>query len=94
MTVIEAMACQCPVVASWVGGFQEIIEDGKNGFLFEVNNTKDAVTKIETLIDDNSERARFIQNGWSTVSEVYSSERIVNKYLEILRGLAGQLPIQ
>jgi glycosyltransferase involved in cell wall biosynthesis len=87
MTVIEAMACQCPVVASRVGGFQENIEDGKNGFLFEVNETKDAVTKIETLIDDNSERVRFVKNGLSTVNEIYSSEKVVNKYLEVLRGL-------
>ncbi len=94
MTVIEAMACQCPVVASRVGGFQEIIEDGGNGFLFEANHTQEAMAKIETLIDDKSERDRFIKNGWSTVNEIYSSEKVVDKYLEVLRRLAGQFPIQ
>jgi glycosyltransferase involved in cell wall biosynthesis len=89
MTVIEAMACRCPVVASRVGGFQEIIEDGKNGFLFGVNHHREAMTKIEALIDDASKRARLIKNGCLTVEETYSSERIVDKYLEILRGLAG-----
>ena len=88
MTAIEALACQCPVVASRVGGFQEIIEEGENGFLFEVNNTKDALTKIETLIDDNSERDRLAKNGWSTVNEIYSSEKVVSRYLEVIRGLA------
>jgi glycosyltransferase involved in cell wall biosynthesis len=72
-----------------VGGFQEVIEDGKNGFLFEVNHHREAMTKIEALIDDASKRARLIKNGCLTVEETYSSERIVDKYLEILRGLAG-----
>ena len=89
MTVIEAMACRCPVVASRVGGFQEVIEEGKNGFLFEVNNTQESLAKIETLIDDASEQARLINNGCVTVKGTYSSEKIVNKYLEVLRGLAG-----
>jgi glycosyltransferase involved in cell wall biosynthesis len=84
MTVIEAMACQCPVVASRVGGFQEIIEEGRNGFLFEVNNTQEALAKIETLIDNASERTRLISNGCVTVNGTYSSEKVVNKYLEVL----------
>lgn len=94
MTAIEAMACHCPVVASRVGGFQEVIEDGKTGLLFEVNNTKEAMAKIEALIDDSLERARFIKNGWLSVNEIYASGRVVNKYLEVLRGLAEQLSVQ
>jgi glycosyltransferase involved in cell wall biosynthesis/SAM-dependent methyltransferase len=92
MTVIEAMACQCPVVASRVGGFQEVIEDGKTGLLFEVNNTQEALTKIETLIDDSSSRAHLIKNGWLAVNETYSSERIVDQYLAVLKEIAAQFP--
>ena len=92
MTVIEAMACQCPVVASRVGGFQEIIGDGTNGLLFEVNNTQEAVTKLEALIDDTSSRAQLTRNGWLAVNETYSSGTIVKGYLSILRELETQFP--
>jgi glycosyltransferase involved in cell wall biosynthesis/SAM-dependent methyltransferase len=92
MTAIEAMACQCPIVASRVGGFQEVIEDGKTGLLFEVNNTQEGLVKIETLIVDASERACLIKNGFSTVEKTYSSEKVVEKYLGILKELAEQIP--
>ncbi len=85
MTVIEAMACECPVVASRVGGFQEVIEEGKNGVLFEVNNTKEGLRKIEALIDHALERRDIIKSGYLTVNETYSPEKVMKKYLEVLR---------
>jgi glycosyltransferase involved in cell wall biosynthesis len=92
MTVIEAMACQCPVVASRVGGFLEIIEDGKNGFLFEMNNTREAVARIETAMDDDVKRVSVIQNGCLTVDQTYSPERVIDRYLAVLRELRETLP--
>jgi glycosyltransferase involved in cell wall biosynthesis/2-polyprenyl-3-methyl-5-hydroxy-6-metoxy-1,4-benzoquinol methylase len=92
MTAIEAMTCQCPVVAARVGGFKEIIEEGKNGLLFEVNNTMEALNKIEVVIDDTPQRTRFIENGCLTVNETYSSEKVVNKYLGVLRKLVREIP--
>jgi glycosyltransferase involved in cell wall biosynthesis/SAM-dependent methyltransferase len=90
MTAIEAMACQCPVVASRVGGFQEIIEDDQNGFLFEVNNTMEAIRKMAILFENISERDRLIKKGRSTVETTYSSDRVVEKYLKVLKELAEQ----
>ena len=89
MTVIEAMACWCPVVASQVGGFREIIEEGENGLLFEVNDTEGAVNRVLTAIDDLRMRDRFIKNGLLRVNENYSPQRIVDRYIGILAGREG-----
>lgn len=56
---LEAMACRCPVVSTRVGGPMDIIEDGRNGFLV---NVEDAEALGERLIrvlslDDSEWRA-------------------------------------
>lgn len=91
MTVIEAMACRCPVVASRVGGFREIIQEGENGFLFEVNNTEEAIGKLKTIFESPSERDRLTRNGRLTVETTYSSEKVVERYLDTLKGLTQLL---
>lgn len=45
---LEAMACRCPVVSTRVGGPMDIIEDGVNGYLVDV---EDSQTLAERLID-------------------------------------------
>jgi glycosyltransferase involved in cell wall biosynthesis len=90
MTAIEAMACRCPVVASRVGGFREIIQEGENGFLYETSDIQEAIGKIETLLESIPERDRLAGNGKSTVETIYSADRVVEKYLKVLEELAGQ----
>jgi len=46
ITIIEAMACNLPVVASKNGGITDIIKEGKNGYMFEIGNKNEMVEKI------------------------------------------------
>lgn len=52
LTLIEAMACGCPVVAFNRGSSGEIIEDGKTGFVVE--DIEEMITAIEKI--DNIDR--------------------------------------
>jgi len=47
ITLVEAMACGLPVVASKNGGMVDIVKDGINGFLFKNGDIKDMIEKIE-----------------------------------------------
>ena len=40
-SIIESFACGTPVIASRIGGLEELIEEGKNGLLFEPGNLDD-----------------------------------------------------
>ena len=52
LVAIEALACGTPVICSNIGGLKEIVQNGKNGFLFPVEQIDELVERIE----------RFIQN--------------------------------
>ena len=51
IVILEAMAYGKPIVASKVGGINEIVIDGKNGYV--VNNIPDIFAdKIKYILDD------------------------------------------
>jgi glycosyltransferase involved in cell wall biosynthesis len=85
MSVIEAMACGCPVAASRVGAFEELISDDRTGRLFELNDTRDAVAKICSLLDDPARRARIVDAARGAVAQRYAAPRVVEHYLEVVR---------
>ena len=77
--ILEAMACQTPVVATDVSAVCEIIDTGINGFIAPI---KDAAKLAEYTLDvlSSPERQKkFIENGLSTV-EGLKKDRMVNSY--------------
>ena len=51
MVVLEAQSCGLPAIVSDFGGPQEIIINGKTGFVAEANNYDDWTTKLENYIE-------------------------------------------
>ena len=49
---MEAICCNLPVVCSNIRGNNDLIEDGKNGFLVE-NKMEEYIKKINFLISKN-----------------------------------------
>lgn len=49
--ILEAFAHKTPVIATNLGGMAELIEDGQNGFVFEVGDAEHLAEKIEELIN-------------------------------------------
>lgn len=48
--LLEAMACGLPVVASNVGGSADIVEEKRNGALFEVENYNQLAQKLTSIL--------------------------------------------
>ncbi len=77
LSVIEAMACGTPVIATRHGSMPELIENGVTGFL--VDSLPDAVAAIERVgeLDRASIRRR--------VAERFSLDRMADEYLSLYR---------
>jgi glycosyltransferase involved in cell wall biosynthesis len=52
LSLLEAMAAGCPIVAAAVGGIPDIVRDGIDGLLFQPMNAEDAVEKLARVLGD------------------------------------------
>jgi glycosyltransferase involved in cell wall biosynthesis len=50
LPILEAMACRCPVVSTAVGGSVDSIEQGVNGYLVPVGNSKELGDRLIELL--------------------------------------------
>lgn len=89
VSIIEAMACAKPVVATDVGGVRDLVVHGENGFLVKSGDVKDFSDRLSELLADKDKRLQFGLRGRDAVRVKYSKERLVNDieslYEECLR---------
>ena len=83
MVAIEAMLSKKPVVAANHGGLTETVLHNHNGLLFEPNNAESLAISLEELINDESKRKQFGENGYHRTIEHFSLE----KHVEIFEAI-------
>ncbi len=83
LTVLEAMACGIPTVASNVGGIPEILQDGKTGFLVEPRNVDQIVSCISKLVINVELRERMGHHARAFIEKYYSWNQIARQMSEI-----------
>lgn len=79
VAVLEASACEVPVVVTNVGGLIEAVEDGKTGIIVESENIEQLKEAIYTLVMNEQLRKEMGRNGRMFVLEQYNWTRCVEK---------------
>ncbi|MBU4347887.1 glycosyltransferase family 4 protein [Patescibacteria group bacterium] len=79
--ILESMACKKPIIASKTGEAPNIINNGKNGFLFNVGDSKDLFNKLKILIKNPKLRKSFGIQGGRLIKLKYSWDKIANLYI-------------
>ena len=78
LSVIESLCLGTPVLGAKTGGIPELIEEGKNGMLFESRNVEDLKEKIQKMF--------AMQFDYKSIAEVaqekYSGE---NHYEQLMK---------
>jgi glycosyltransferase involved in cell wall biosynthesis len=85
--VLEAMATGVPLVSTRVGQATELVQDGENGLLADVDDVEALVTAVQRLHDDPELRARLRAAGRAT-AEAHAEERLDPLWAELLDGFA------
>lgn len=70
--ILEAMAAGKPVVASRSGGANEMVLDGKTGFLISIGDVQKGVESLSHLIENESLRMEMGKAGRARVLKEYS----------------------
>lgn len=82
LTLIEAMACGCPVVAYGRGSIREIVAQGKTGFVVEdAEEMVEAVSSID-VIDRGECRRHSLEN--------FNAQRMAKGYEAIYASILGK----
>jgi glycosyltransferase involved in cell wall biosynthesis len=85
-TLLEAIACEKPVVATAVGGTPEIVEDGSNGFLVEPENPEQLTGALMRLLGDETLRQEMGRKGRRKAEKVFDIKRNINRIQEVYMG--------
>ena len=88
VAAIECMSCELPVAASAVGGLPEIIDDEVGG-LFPPADPDALAAKVVELLGDGRLAERGA-TGRRRVLASWSNERLVDRHVEVYRGLLGR----
>ena len=83
--VIEAFACGVPVVATAVGGFKEIVEDGKNGILVEPGDSSAISEGILRILEDSNFAEKIVKQARERVERKYTMEECLLKTEEVYK---------
>ena len=81
--IIEYMQTGIPVVCTDVGGNPEIVENGVNGFLYDVGDIQALSTYLVKLAEDHKLRIKMGQAGKRLVSEHYTLSKVVGSYQDL-----------
>jgi glycosyltransferase involved in cell wall biosynthesis len=78
--LMEALATGLPTIASRIGGVVPLIEEGKNGLLFESEDSRDLAEKINWLVDNVQLRTILGKQAREAMRSKYSFEEIAGQY--------------
>ncbi|HPN54436.1 MAG TPA: glycosyltransferase [Candidatus Moranbacteria bacterium] len=86
-SIVEALACGLPVVATDVGAAREFVEDTENGFIVEPRNSYQMAENIEKFLLD-SKLAEKMGEKSREFSEKIDWERVAGKYFDLYKKTA------
>jgi glycosyltransferase involved in cell wall biosynthesis len=89
-SLLDAMACGRPIVATTAGGIPEIVADGVTGLLVPVRDHRAMARAIVGLLRDASLMRRMGHAGGALVRERFTVERMVEQTAAVYARVAGR----
>ncbi len=82
-SILETLEIGKPVIGSRIGGIPELIEDGKNGFLYKSDSILELKEKMQELFANNEKVNDFSNNSRKLYEKNYSPTAYYDKLIEL-----------
>jgi L-malate glycosyltransferase len=86
LAVLEAMATECAVVATRVGGIPEVVEDGVSGILVDPGDGRHISDALRYLAADPLRRRDLGSNAGRVIRERHASDGVMREYANLYFG--------
>ncbi|MDP9258900.1 MAG: glycosyltransferase, partial [Actinomycetota bacterium] len=83
ISVLEAMAADRPVLATAIGGTNEVVIDGESGLLVPPAKPEAMAAALRRLLDDPALRSRLAAAGLARVTTEFSASQMVRRVTEL-----------
>ena len=83
LSLKEAQLMKKPVVATDVGGNQEMMIDGRTGFLVKQGNYEHLVDKLSLLLEDKELAKKMGDEGRKFIEETFNWELVTKNFIKI-----------
>ena len=90
-TILEAMSCGLPVIATEVGGNVELVQHDKSGYLVSVSSAEEMAQQMLSYIDNPELKIQHGQHGRALVEQKFSIEVMTKAYDSLYRNMKSQL---
>jgi L-malate glycosyltransferase len=93
-SLLDAMACGKPIVATSAGGIPEVVVDGQTGILVPPRDSEALARAITALLRDEHAQQVMGAEGLLRVRERFSAERMVQDTLAVYRRVAEHAHVE
>jgi glycosyltransferase involved in cell wall biosynthesis len=87
LVAIEAMGCDCPVLTSDVGALQDVVIEGRTGFVYPLGNTAALAQRLNELVPAAELRAETGLRGGEAVRSRFHWSVVGKNYQVLYDGL-------
>lgn len=88
--VKEAFYLRVPVVATRVGGVPELIDDGKTGFLVELDDTEHMLDLINGILDGSIQTREVVESAYEYVTRHMIWDTVILQYEKMYEELLSK----
>lgn len=91
VSILEAMACEAPVICSDIPSLHEIMEENINTYFVPKDSPELLADKIIKLINDKDKKEFFIKNNVDMITRRFKLQNEIDQLLRTYKSLLGKI---